>query len=139
MRNVSPLRVVGIIFTLGFGTIAGLLSTVYLFTNARLLFSGDYSIYSLPVLGFFDTFFSFVAYTAIVGFIVVSYLYILKKGFMSQKVYSILAIGFFAMSLMYIAMNKLWPSNGIEGILVFINKMSLLGVSIGVLIQLISD
>lgn len=139
MRKTNALRIIGMIAVLGFGGIGALISTVYLVTNLRLLFSGDYAIYDMPAIGFFDTFFSVIAYAATIGFIVVSYLYILKKGFISRHIYTILAIGFFVMSLMYVAMNKLWPANGIEGILVFINKMALLNVSIGVVLLFITE
>ncbi len=139
MKSNNALRIFGNIFVFGFGGIVALISTIYLFTNARILFSGDFTIYALPVLGFFDTLFTFFTYACAIGFVVVSYLYLLKKGSISRYIYSILAIGFFVMSVIYFATNKLWPTNGIEGILIFINKVSLIFVSAGIVLIFISE
>ena len=51
------LRRLSVITILGAGTIAALISLIYCFTNVRTLFGGDFLVYSIPVLGFFDLFF----------------------------------------------------------------------------------
>lgn len=139
MKGNLVLRQAGITTVIISCAISSLISFVYLITNLRLLFSGDWLIYSIPTLGFFDTFFSVISYSAIIGFGVISYLHFIKPKILSIPVYSILCIGFFFVSLMYIGFNKLWPSDGIEGIIVFINKAALLFVNLGLLMTVVSE
>ena len=133
------LRKLSVITALVTGTISALISLIYCFTNARSLFAGDFLVYSIPALGFFDLFFLFVTYSSIVAFIVISYLHFLKKKLFSATIYNILAVGFFLVSLIYIATNKLWPNNGLEGILVFVNKVMLLLTNIALVGTVITE
>ena len=139
MKGNLVLKQVGIMTVIFSCIISSSISFVYLLTNLRLLFSGDWLIYSIPTLGFFDTFFSVISYSAIIGFGAISYLHFIKPKILSIPIYSILCIGFFFVSLMYIGFNKLWPSDGIEGIIVFINKAALLFVNLGLLMTVVSE
>ncbi len=128
--NKKVLRTIGKIAALVGLVIGALVSLVYLFTNVRLLFSGDYATYSNPAAGFFNVFFKVLMYLFIIGTMVITYFYFLNKkhGPSLQVTYWIMSIGLLAVTTIHIIFNKLSFSSGLEG---YVSVALHLGLIIG--------
>lgn len=128
--NKKVLRIMGKIAALVGLAIGALVSLIYLFTNVRLLFSGDYMVYSNPSAGFFNVFFKELMYLFIIATMIITYFYFLNKkhGPSLQVTYWIMSIGLLAVTTIHIIFNKLSFSSGIEG---YVSVALHLGLIIG--------
>lgn len=111
--------------------ISSLVSLVYFAMNIRLLFSGDYMIYSHPSAAIAMIISTIMMNGFIIAFTIISFLYYLKKGSIPQLFYYILATGIFFIAIVYFSTNRLWFNNGFEGIIVGINKLVLIAIVVG--------
>ena len=135
----SPLKIVGkVLAFLGLG-IGGVISLVYFITNARLLFSGDYSIYSSPAGGFFNVLFSVLMYLFIIASVVISYLYMCKKNPGFRTLYYIFSLGLLLVAVLYLILNKLSFSSGLEGYASMALKLGLVIGLVGNLLIFIDE
>ena len=128
--NKKVLRLIGKIMALVGTMLASLVSLIYLLTNIRLLFSGDYSVYASPVAGFFHAFFTILMYAFIIGAMVITYIYFLNKkhGQSLQIIYWLMSIGLLAVTTIHVIFNRLSFSSGLEG---YVSIVLHLGLIIG--------
>ena len=128
--NKKVLRLIGKIMALVGTMLASLVSLIYLLTNIRLLFSGDYSVYASPVAGFFHAFFTILMYAFIIGAMVITYIYFLNKkhGPSLQIIYWLMSIGLLAVTTIHVIFNRLSFSSGLEG---YVSIVLHLGLIIG--------
>lgn len=119
MINNKVLRRIGKIIALVGLTLGSLISLVYLFTNIRIIFSGDFMVYASSVGGFFRSFFNIMMYLFIIGMTVFAYFYLVTKKVQHLKTfYWICNIGLLLVVTTHLAFNKLSFSSGLEGYLI---------------------
>lgn len=131
--NKNVLRIIGKISALVGLAIGALVSLLYLFTNMRLLFSGDFMAYSNPAAGFFNALFKALMYLFIIATMVITYFYFLNKkhGPSLQIIYWIMSIGLLAVTTIHVIFNKLSFSSGLEGYVSIAFHLGLIIGSVG--------
>ena len=132
-------KIVSIVFSIIGCTVGGLISLIYLVTNVRLLFSGDWLIYAVPVSGFFNILFRVLMYAFILFFSILTYLYLFNKKVNKHKLfYFICAIDFWLVALLNMILNKITISGGIEGYISLIFKTATIFTIFGSLFSYLS-
>ena len=117
IRNRVLHRIAKIVCLVGL-TIGSLVSLLYIFTNIRIIVSGDFMAYASPASGFFHSFFNISMYLYVIGMTIFSYFYFLTKKVDGRRVlYWICQIGLLLVVTTHIAFNKLSFASGIEGYL----------------------
>ena len=122
---MKKLRLVMKIVTLTCLSVIALVSLIYLFTNVRLLFSGDMMVYSSPASGILTCIGKIIMYAFLIFYTVFSYFYIIKKYHEGMNTYYLVfSICYLLIAFIYILFNKVSILGGVEGIIVNVTRIA---------------